>query len=173
MIWPWCDNQSAAVHCNAQNLQAQHWQPRTQIAASLELLYERCPFRCGWCPAEHDTKTRGLLSALNKEADAESKAAWKGDDASAWRIPSTWCHGGQPTPVIEGPHGVIADLKRAVRAEFSWTLYDRRCTEEKVLPLQFWDHWTVPAPLTDLWGSHSALHPRVSGHVQLTAQYWD
>ena len=47
MIWPWCDNQSAAVHCNARNPQAQHWQPRTQIAASLELLYERCPFRCG------------------------------------------------------------------------------------------------------------------------------
>ena len=173
MIWPWCDNQSAAVHCNARNLQAQHWQPRTQIAASLELLYECCPFRCGWCPAEHDTKTRGLLSALNKEADAESKAAWKGDNASTWRIPSTWCHGGQPTPVIEGPHGVIADLKRAIRAEFSWTLYDRRSTEEKVLPFQFWDHWTVPAPLTDLWGSHSALHPHVSGHVQLIAQYWD
>ena len=165
----WHVNSSAAIHCNARNLQAQPFQPRIQIAASLELLYARCPFRWGWCPAEYDTKTRGLLSALNKEADAESKAAWS--DASTWRIPSTWCHGDHPTPVIEGPHGIIADLRRAVRAELRRTLHDHRRPDEMVLPFQFWDHWTVPAPLTDLWGSHSALHPHINGHVPLAAQY--
>ena len=43
------------------------------ISADLELLYANCPFRTGWGPAEHDTKHRSILSALNKEADAEFK----------------------------------------------------------------------------------------------------
>ena len=173
MVWPWCDNQTAAIHTNKRDIQGQPWQPQTMISADLELLYASCPFRTGWGPAEHDTKHRSLLSALNREADAESKRAWTGVDTEDWLLPSTWCQGNLPTPVLEGPRGVIADIRRAVRTEFHWQTVNRRHADDVVLPFQFWESWRVPRELSDLWSSYSGLHPHVAGNVMMMAQYSD
>ena len=171
MVWPWCDNQTAAALTNKRDLQGQLWHPRTMISADLELLYINCPFRTGWGPAEHDTKHRSILSALNKEAYAEAKQAWTGEGTENWRVPSTWCQSEQPTPVMEGPHGLIVDMRRAVRTEFQWPLYNRRHADDVVLPYQFWESWRVPRELSDLWSTYSGLHPHVAGNVMLMAQY--
>ena len=173
MVWPWCDNQTAAIHTNKRNIQGQPWQPQTMISADLELLYADCPFRTGWGPAEHDTKHRSILSVLNKEADAESRRAWTRVDTKDWLLPSTWCQGDLPTPVLEGPCGVIADIRRPLRSQFHWQQVNRRHADDVVLPFQFWESWPVPRELSDLWISYSGLHPHIAGNVMLMAQYND
>ena len=58
-------------------------------------------------------------------------------DTEDWLLPSTWCQGKLPTPVLEGPRGVIADIRRAVRSEFHWQTVNRRHANDVVLPFQF------------------------------------
>jgi hypothetical protein len=173
-LWPWCDNQGSVDLLNDRNLDRRLDTVEARLVAWAEMLYRVCSFRVSWCPAEHDTNCRNIISILNKMADSLAKSAFASISVSVWRIPAVWQDG--ETTWLSNDKGLICNVRGAVKAAFTWVACLRPSSVEAIEPFAFWQDWLIPASLSECWTKWAPLHPRDAAMGLLCARYrnvWD
>ena len=158
---------------NSRDISSRPFSIISTLLANLEILFCAAPFYYGWVPAQPDTGCRGLLSQLNAEADSLAVSARVHKTTSAWVVPVCW-HNLPGIYFFEDSKVLFANLKVALYRRFSWRYSPPNGGVHK-LPFPFWDAWTIPPSLANLWVHTTHLHPRQSARLLLTARFqsWD